>query len=131
MKIYWDSSALIAALQSPEIFSMLESEESVSRSHSLSEVFSTMTGGRLGFRCDTDDVAKMIRQLVSEMEIVDMSTDEILAAIDQAKSKGVRGGAVYDYLHACAAQESGCEAVYTLNASDFQGLVDELDIVEP
>ena len=42
MKTYWDSSALIAALQSPEIRARVEKGKSLTRSHSLSEVFSAV-----------------------------------------------------------------------------------------
>ena len=90
-----------------------------------------MTGGRLGFRCDADDVAAMIRQLVSDLEIVNLSQAQILDFMDQAKAKGIRGGAIYDFLHACAAVENECDTVFTLNLSDFRGLFDRLDIVEP
>lgn len=131
MKIYWDSSALIAALQSESIRSALEVSESVTRSHALSEVFSTMTGGRLGFRCDADDVSAMIRQLRASLEIVDLTTEQLLDFIDQAQARGVRGGAVYDYLHAATAVKFGCASVFTLNFSDFSGLFDGLEIVEP
>jgi len=35
------------------------------------------------------------------------------------KTRGVRGGAIYDYLHLVAARKSGAKKFYTLNLSDF------------
>lgn len=53
------------------------------------------------------------------------------ASLGQAKSKGVRGGRVHDYLHVVAALNSKCARVWILNDSDFAGLFDGLEIVEP
>lgn len=131
MSAYWDSSALIAALHEAEVMERLISEGGVTRPHSLSEVFSTLTGGRLGVRFDTAQVARMIRQLSQHLRESNLTADQCLTAFDEAKAKGVRGGQVYDYLHATAAVLSGCSRIYTLNRSDFQGLYPELTIVDP
>lgn len=131
MTAYWDSSALIAALQEKPIRDRLESEGGVTRMHALAEVFSTLTGGRLGVRFDTDQVAAMIRQLASQLAVVELEADQCLAAFDAAKKKGVRGGRIYDYLHASAAIHHSCTTVCTLNLSDFADLFDGLTIEAP
>ena len=39
-----------------------------------------------------------------------------------AQHRGVRGGAIYDWLHLAAARKAGAEVFYTLNLRDFQAL---------
>ena len=131
MAAYWDSSALIAALHERPVRERLNSEGGMTRNHALAEVFSTLTGGRLGIRFDTDQVAAMIRQLVSQLSVVELETGQCLKAFDEAREKGVRGGRVYDYLHASAAIHFSCEKVYTLNLSDFADLFHDLKIEAP
>lgn len=131
MKVYWDSSALIAALQSPAIRREVKRGSAITRSHSFSEIFSTLTGGRLGFRCDAEDVNRMLRELSEELEVCDLSFEQTLHWMEQSKAKGIRGGAIYDFLHACTAVEFGCDSLCTLNRSDFAGLFEQLVIEEP
>lgn len=131
MTRYWDSSALIASLSDSSIADRLQTERGITLSHSFCEVFSTLTGGRMGFRVDAEKAARMIRELADVVESVALETAEILDALDLAKSKGVRGGRVYDYMHATAAQRFTCTAIYTLNPTDFDGLCGDLEILPP
>ena len=82
-------------------------------------------------RFDPDQVALMIRDIASELQVVEIESRQCFEAFDQAKKKGVRGGRIYDYLHACAAIHHSCDMVYTLNAFDFEGLFEELEILAP
>jgi hypothetical protein len=47
MKAYWDSSAVIEACNSPVLRARLHRERGLTRTHTLAEVFSTLTGARL------------------------------------------------------------------------------------
>ncbi len=131
MRTYWDSSALVAATLDARIRRRLEEAEAVTRSHALSEVFSTLTGSRLGFRVDADDVVALLRDLLEDLRLVDLSPADIMEALAEARSRGVRGGQVHDYLHAVTARSAGCEVVLTLNEADFAGLFDELRVEVP
>ena len=131
MSAYWDSSALVAALHNDQVMDRLVEEGGVTRPHAFAEVFSTLTGGRLGVRFATDQVAMMIRELRSHLKESNLSADQCLSAFDEAKNKGVRGGQIYDFLHATAAVISGCNKIYTLNLSDFRELYPELTIESP
>jgi len=127
---YWDSSALVAATLDPKIRRRLGDGTAVTRTHALAEVFSTLTGSRLGFRVDADDATAVIRDLLKEVELIDLSVDEVMAALAEARTRGVRGGQVHDYLHAVAARQAQCEVLITLNQADFKGLFDDLRIAE-
>ncbi len=57
-----------------------------------------------------------------------MSVKETLAALKQARKRGVRGGRVHDFLHALAAEKSGAKKLLTLDRNDFDQLVDAVKI---
>lgn len=107
MTRYWDSSALVDALHDSRIETLALEPDQWTRAHSLAETFSTLTGGRLGFRYLPDDAAALIRELTRGMNFVRLDPEEILAALAEAQQHGVRGGRVHDWLHARAAQRPG------------------------
>jgi hypothetical protein len=90
-----------------------------------------MTGGRLGFRVDGEEVTNLLVELIPHLEVCDLDSGETLQCLQNAKSGGIRGGRVHDYLHAMAAVKAECERVYTYNVSDFEGLSKELEIMVP
>lgn len=130
-KAYWDSSALVAALHEEGIRMRLHPESSCTRSHSFAEIFSTLTGGRLGFRYSPDEASGLIASLAEDLQIVELSTHETLAALRSAHHAGVRGGRIHDYLHAMAAQKVKAIRIFTLNGGDFAGLVEGTTISPP
>lgn len=131
MKSYWDSSALVAACQDEGVRDRLDAEGGFTRLHGFAEVFSTLTGGRLGFRVNATDAVQLISELREGLHEVELSSEDLLAALGDAESKGVRGGRVHDFLHAVAAVKAGCERIWTLNGSDFGGLYKKLKVEEP
>jgi predicted nucleic acid-binding protein len=122
MMAYWDSSALVEASQNVRIRKLLNKHSGITRLHALSEVFSTLTGGRLGFRCQPDDAARIGCELAADLKFEELNEKEILHALSSAKKHGVRGGQVHDYLHALTAMKAGATKIYTLNISDFTSL---------
>ena len=131
MSVYWDSSALVAALHDETLRERLASIGNMTRAHSFTEVFSTLTGGRLGIRYKPTEAAEMIASLREDLEVVEVTTDETIEALHSAHKKGVRGGRIHDYIHAVAASLSGSETLLTLNTKDFKGLIDGLKVVSP
>src|SRR2546427_11005636 len=73
------------------------------RTHSLAEMFSVLTGGRLGVRIDANDAAAALENLARDLDFVDLAQAEVIAALKKARGKGVRGGMVHDLLHVAAA----------------------------
>jgi len=49
-----------------------------------------------------------------------LSETELLDAYAESESRGVRGGAIYDFLHLVAARKAGADRMETLNTTDFQ-----------
>ena len=122
MKVYWDSSALVAATMEVEVRQRLLEPDQFSRKHALAEVFSTLTGSRLGFRVDPADAAEIVKKLADRLTFVKLSVAERVVALRTAMEFGVRGGRVHDFLHAVAAMKAECELLRTLNTTDFEGL---------
>ncbi len=121
MKSYWDSSALIdVILNQPAARSRFLSErDKVTRCHTLAESFSQLTGGRLGHKLAPDIAADIVRRFAEQMTIVSLNDKETLAALAQCRKRGVRGGAVHDFLHAYAAELHECKTIFTGNTADF------------
>ena len=51
-----------------------------------------------------------------------MSGKETMTALADCESRGVRGGAVYDFLHLAVARKAGVARVLTLDIGHFQAL---------
>lgn len=131
MSVYWDFSALVEAALEEKTRGILQKDGGVTRAHSFAEVFSTLTGGRLGFRCEAEDAAEICRELAGCLQTLELDTKETLAALQKARRSGVRGGLTHDYLHTVAARKAGAKKIYTLNVDDFRGLRTSLEIQPP
>jgi predicted nucleic acid-binding protein len=126
MSVALDSTVLVASLTDREPYhaecdALVGSRDSAIYSHALIETFNTLTGSRLGFRLSPSIAARLITtSVVPFTRTIALSPAEILEVIDTAESRGVRGGAIYDYLHLMAARKAGAARFYTLNVSHFQ-----------
>ncbi len=63
--------------------------------------------------------AETIEHLAQDLDFVDLLAQDVVSALKQARSKGVRGGRVHDSLHAVAAEKSGATRLITLDRNDF------------
>ncbi len=91
--------------------------------HALVESFSILTGGRRGRRLKPAVAARLIEHSVLPyVQPIGLDGGATMAALAECEQRGVRGGAVYDWLHLAAARSTGAEVFYTLNLRDFQAL---------
>lgn len=126
MKAAIDASVIIAALNAVDpahgaCHRLLLADRHAVYAHALSETFSTLTGGRLGIRILAADAAAILREQVApRLHVRDLTMIEMLNAYEETTVRGIRGGAIYDYLHLVAARKAGAARFYTLNMSDFQ-----------
>ena len=128
MKAYWDSSALVEASADLVLRRRLRNEGGVSRTHALAETFSALTAGNLSLRLEADAAAQTVENLAKDLDFVDLTPQETLKALKQARKRGVRGGRVHDFLHAVVAEKSGLSELLTLDENDFELLSDSLII---
>ena len=122
MKRHWDSSALVDAIEDSRVEALALEKEQYTRPNTLAEVFSTLTGGRLGYKYHPEDAAALIAEITAGMNFVELNAKEVQKALDTAHKQGVRGGHVHDYLHAQAAAKAGVAELLTDNLSDFEDL---------
>lgn len=121
-----DSSVIVAALDEgdPEHAAcrrLLLSARFSIHAHALSETFSILTGGRLAVRVPAVEAAALLRRWIApRLAVVSLSERELLRAYDESSARGVRGGAIYDFLHLVAARKARATRLYTLNVADFR-----------
>ena len=133
MSALLDSSVLIAALacdetRHAESLALLMQGGNAVYSHAILETFSTLTGGRLGVKVDAHLAARFLNEtILPRVHVVELGSAELMAALQQARLRGVRGGAGYDFMHLIAARKAGAEILYTINLSDFLHLRREGD----
>jgi predicted nucleic acid-binding protein len=130
MTIHIDTSVLVAAMVTSEDFHaecfrlVMHPEDSQTigmYSHGLTETFSTLTGGRRRVQLPADVVADMLQQdYLPHLVPASLEPAEILQAMCEARSRGVRGGGIFDYLHLVAARKAKAARLYTLNLSNFR-----------
>lgn len=96
--------------------------------HGLLETFSQLTGGRLGKPVAPDVAAKCLRLNMQPgtVQIVELDSKEVLEHLGDARRLGIRGGAVYDYMHICAARKAGADRIFTLNIRHFHAIAPDL-----
>ncbi len=125
MSVLLDSSVLFAALvpdesSHGESANVLRQRDVYVYVHALNETFANLTGGAVRFRLDADDAARLIREKVVErVTVVVLSAEETLEAHGQARDRGIRGGAVYDFMHLVAGRKAAASVIYTLDVSNF------------
>ena len=134
-----DSSVLIAAMVSSETFhsackSLITNRQSAMYGHGLAETFSTLTGGRKGFRLAiTTAVEILVEDFAPCLHLTTLTPVEALRAMRDCQLRGVQGGAIYDYLHLIAARKGKAKRFYTLNVTNFLAIhrTGDPEIVHP
>ncbi len=123
-----DTSVLLASLDADEPHHaacdrLISAGGHIVYVHALAETFSILTGGRQGRRLSAATAAQLIEHSVLPfVQVQALSGKDVVAALAECEARGVRGGAIYDWLHLAAARKAGAEALVTLDARDFQAL---------
>lgn len=126
MNAFIDTSVLVAAIVGTEAFHskcrvIVSNGRCGMYGHGITEAFSTLTGGKKSFRLSAEIASKMLAQsFVPLLAITALSATEMLRAMREAESRGVRGGGIFDYLHLFAARKAKAAKLYTLNISNFR-----------
>ncbi|HYN62723.1 MAG TPA: PIN domain-containing protein [Rubrivivax sp.] len=128
MSVFLDTSVILASLDPDESHHAACDRVVAAGSnkiyvHALAETFSILTGGRQGRRLGASAAARLIEISVSPyVQPLSLSGKELVAALAECELRGVRGGAIYDWLHLAAARKAGAEVLFTLDLRDFQSL---------
>jgi predicted nucleic acid-binding protein len=132
---YFDSSVLVAAIakEEPNHRSCTDawqgSDYRIFLLHGVLESFASLTGGkkphlRLTGKSATTVLSGNLEDF--QVEMVAFDVHETMALLADAQASGVRGGAVYDYLHLCAARKAGADRIFTLNKRHFMAIAPDL-----
>lgn len=125
MNCYLDSSVLVSSLlpDDPDFVvcdALLAQQGHWTTPHALNETFATLTRGLLGTRIDADVAVRMIfESIVPCVQFVEVTATDVIDAQASARRHGVRGGAIYDFMHLVAARKCAVKKLATLNANDF------------
>ena len=120
--IYFDSSAMIRA------YSLRQVPKGVTRSHSLAEFYSTLTGPGLKSILNGRTViatlppvlaAQAAQKTFAKMTFRDLTDKEAMEALASAAEANEFGRNIHDWMHCQAAELAECGKVATLNAKDF------------
>ena len=131
MKRYWDTSALVDSLHDSKLEEKVLAADQWTRPHTLVEAFSTLTGGRLGFKYSPDDASALLQEITRHMNFVELDQKDTMQALALAQKQGIRGGRVHDWMHARAATKAHVAVFVTDNRDDFLGLEDGFELSSP
>ena len=134
-----DTSILVAAMVSTEPFhdeclALIYGGGCGLYLHGVVETFNILTGGREAFRMPASKAAEFFDDhYIPRLSIVPLTAVETLRAMREAEPRGVRGGAIFDYLHLVAARKARGRRLFTLNISDFRAFhrAGDPEIVHP
>jgi predicted nucleic acid-binding protein len=122
---FLDSSVLVAALVESEVHhhechALVTLGGHGVLAHALSETFSTLTSGRTFTRVPPDVAAAAIAGCARDyLTVVYLEASAVLQALEECAPRGVRGGAVHDFMHLRAAALHNAAKLYTLNTRHF------------
>lgn len=132
MKPFLDASVLVEAClaQSPKFApadALVSRAGAVTSAHALAEAYATLSGdARL--KISPGDAAQMLAELVAGLQLRAVSAKSYLELIEDAPTKGIRGGSIFDAIHAHAAREAKCTEIHTLNVRHFQHVAPDLTV---
>jgi predicted nucleic acid-binding protein len=132
MNRFLDASILVEAClaQSSKFVAadgLVKSGGAVTSAHALAETYATLSGdARL--RISPQDAAQMVEDLAAELDVHALTAEAYLALIHSAPAKGIRGGSLFDALHAQTARNTQCAEIHTLNVRHFQHVAPDLTI---
>ncbi|MBM3891940.1 MAG: type II toxin-antitoxin system VapC family toxin [Verrucomicrobia bacterium] len=133
MRRFLDSSVLVeSCLQQSQKFAKADASvsgsDAVTSAHALAEAYATLSGdSRL--RISPADAARMVEDLADALQVRASTVTEYRKLIASAPAKGVRGGTIYDALHARTARLCGCQEIHTLNVAHFRHVAPDLTVV--
>jgi hypothetical protein len=131
VRVFWDTSAAINAVLSPQVKARLKTDEHFYRTHLISEFFCVMCAAGITFidghgvrktvTMSKSDAATWLRDFDSKARTVELTSAELLDALDNYPEK-VKAYEVFDLGHCLAAEKIKADILLTRDTSDFQSL---------
>ena len=132
MADFVDASVLVAAYDQHDrfhrqAFTLLGRIHWSAATHSLAEVFATLSGK---LKVPADDAAAVCEDIKANGNLVDLTTADILAVVKSARARGIRGGGIYDALIIQAAVKAGAKTIWSFD-QDFAALSQGVPVKTP
>ena len=132
MKVYFDTSVLIAALveQLPHheaalacLASACRGQEAITSTHTLAEAYAMLTALPLPRRIQPAEARLIVTESVlKKLTVLPLSARVYERAMARVADRGLASGVIYDALHLQCAEGASCRRLYTCNLGDFQRL---------
>lgn len=131
---FFDSNVLIAAVlpghthherSSARLIEVL-SGGGACGSHSLAEMYSTLSNYPRGYGVPAHDAVRLIEQIPKILEVIALDPEETLRTIYDSAQHGIRGPMIYDALLIACARKAGATKIYTGNVKHFCRIAPDL-----
>ena len=134
MTAFFDTSVLVAAFEGshthhPESLQRLAAckpEDSVCSLHTLAELYSSLTALPVQPRISPDEALIFIQEVRVRLTAVALNADEYFATIQDAATRGLTSGKIYDALLLACAAKSQADIIYTWNLKHFRAIAPQL-----
>jgi len=130
LKLFLDSSVLLPVFlaehphhaPSLRLYTQCNPDIACCASHSLAEVYSTLTRLPLPHRATPDQAIGFLESIHRRFGLVSPDGDDYLASIREAAANRISGGAIYDALIAGCAIKAGADQIFTWNTRHYLSL---------
>ncbi len=127
---FCDTAVLVAAADlrhvhhgaSVAVVSGASRERAFCSAHSVAEVYATLTSSVYRDRFRLADVAEVVKQVRALFRVVSLTAVEYFRTVEDAVTRGLRSGQIYDALHLTAAAKANASVIYTWNVKHFQAI---------
>ena len=134
MSAFLDTSALVPVFladhphhpASMRLFVRCDLQTASCASHSLAEVYATLTRIPAPHRASPDQAIKCLREIANRFRLISLEGAGYLSVIQNAAANEIVGGTVYDALIAACALQAGADHIYTWNVRHFERLGPEV-----
>jgi predicted nucleic acid-binding protein len=131
---FLDTSVLVAIAQvnhthhapSRKLWEQCSASKTAVSTHTLAEVYSTLTAMPPGLRISTRDAVLVIETFLLRLTPVALSPEEYLETLRGTSNRGHSGGMIYDALHLACARKVNAERIYTWNLKHFRAVAPDL-----
>jgi predicted nucleic acid-binding protein len=120
LKSHPEHAACLAALE--------DSPRPFTDAHALAETFATLTGF---YKVPTDKATELTLSLRDAVAVEALALTDYETAMQEARSRGIMGGGIYDSLHATFARRKKAAQIVTRNPSHFQHVAPDIEILTP
>jgi len=131
LRVYFDTSVLVAGLVEchPDHARAMAWIDRVDRKevrgvislHGVAETWSVLTSLPLRPAIQGSTALRLVREgLLARFEVAEADRRDYERVLEAAADREVRGGAVYDALHAAMARKARAEEILTLDLRDFR-----------